>query len=193
MWIIGDSHIARAKTIAKHRPGGYNINLDHLDVTVTFKGRGGAKIVDLPDLLLELVKMKGAYPEVVIIHLGSNDFEVDSQMGMHHRTKFAIDACRQMIPHTVVIFSLLLPRRFDNNFANQRKAAKVRRKVNSSIAKLAFSNGLRTISHPNINQNDSTIFTWDTVHLSDYGYGILLDTFSSAICHFFADHSSLCF
>ena len=99
--------------------------------------------------------------EVIIIHLGSNDFDVDTQMGiMLHRTKYATDAFRQMIQHTVAIFSLLLPRRFNNNFADQRKALKVRRKVNSSIAKLAFSNGLHTISHPNINPNNPTTLTW---------------------------------
>ena len=54
--------------------------------------------MDLLDLL-ECVRMKGVYPGVIIIHLGSNDFDVDTQMGMHHRTKYATDACRQMILH----------------------------------------------------------------------------------------------
>ena len=112
---------------------------------------------------------------------------------MHHRMKYAIEVCRQIIPHAVVIFSLLLPRRFHNIFTDQRKAFKVRRKVNSSIAKLVFQNGLRSISHPHINPNDPTLFKFDTLHLSDYGYGIFINTLSNAICHFFGDHSYLCF
>ena len=59
----------------------HNINLDHLGITVTFNDEG-QKFIDLPDLLLECVRMKGVYPEV------------DTQIGMHHRTKYAIDACR---------------------------------------------------------------------------------------------------
>ena len=93
MWIIGDSHVARAKTIAKHRPGSYNINLDHFGVKVTFHERSGAKLIDLSYLLQECLHLKGSYPEVLIIHLGSNDFDVDTQMGMHHRMKYAIEVC----------------------------------------------------------------------------------------------------
>ena len=93
---------------------------------------------------------------------------------MHHRAKYATEMCRQMIPYSVVIFSLLLQHRFHNNFTDQRKAFKVCRKVNSSI-ELAFQNGLHTISHPHIIPNEPT-FHWDTLHLSDYGYSMFLNT-----------------
>ena len=130
---------------------------------------------------------------MMIIHLGTNDLDVDTQMGVHHRARDAMAWCRNAIPYTAIVFLLLLPRRFNSNYTDQTMAARVRRKFNTSFRKLAHSNAFRTISHPHIDPNDPYLFFWDGLHLANEGYNVMLDTFASAVRFFFNDHSAFAF
>ncbi len=188
LWIVGDSHIARAKRQAKYRPGGYNLNLLDLNLKVHWEGQGGAQLEDLDTLVSQALAKHGKPPYMLIVHLGTNDFDATSRMGMFHKNTAAMTYCLSNLPDTVIIFSEMLPRRFYVSWdGDQREADKQRRKVNGEFASKLNSHELRFIRHNNINPFDRQQYD-GILHLSPTGYRMLLDNFENAIRHFFDDH-----
>ncbi len=190
LWIVGDSHIKRAKKAAKRRPGGYNLSLTDLGLTVQFVGKSGACLSDLHDMITDAQNEHGHLPYMVIIHLGTNDLDTSTRMGMYHKNMQALKLCLDNLANTVVIFSEILPRQSYSYWVGDQEAAdRNRRKVNGEMCNKVYSSGLRFIRHYNISPNDDSQYV-DNTHLTTYGYHLMLSNFENAVRYFYADHEA---
>lgn len=182
--------MVRAKNVAKSKPGGYNLQLDSLGLTVFFKGKGGATLGDLRKLVNEGIAEYRSTPTLIIIHLGTNDMDSSTKVGMYVKHQEAIEVCKELLPYSVIIFSHIIPRRFYNAFTNQTKAHQKQRKVNTTLTRLVLREEWRIITHPYIDPSRPGHFTWDGLHLTNETYSQFLDTCAGAVRHFYADHSA---
>ncbi|XP_072015817.1 uncharacterized protein [Amphiura filiformis] len=186
VWIIGDDHVLRMEKVAKLKPGGYNLGLDQFGISVTFRGRPGAGLSDLGNLIEEGMQESSYYPDIIVIHLGMNDFNVMSHGSMYHMSFELVEVCKSMLPQTSVIFSGMLPCQFYRNFDDQSTAERVRKHMDKSHAKVWRSAGWEFIKHRYISSTDIELYV-DCLYLSDAGYGLMMVAYANMITQIYTD------
>ena len=70
--MFGSSIIKRAFVASFLRPGGSDLNLDRLNITLWWQGYGGLEIVNAIQKL-QVLKQVGPLPSAIFIHCGGND------------------------------------------------------------------------------------------------------------------------
>ena len=73
VWIVGDSIVRRARR-----------QLD-VPVRIYWKGKGGAGVCDLPDLLHS---MRAPQPDIIIVHIGTNDLGRTDMFSIRQRIAY---------------------------------------------------------------------------------------------------------
>ena len=80
-----------------------------LGIHISWQGKSGAHLVDL---LPVLEQRQGPDPSVLLVHVGTNDLVTTDEFCMHQRILLLLNSCTVRFPHTVLIWSAILPRVF---------------------------------------------------------------------------------
>ena len=124
----------------------------------------------------EMVHVQGAYPEAIVIHVGSNDLGLMTKSDLLSWCRRIILSTRNLLPWTVIMWSAVLPRVAYPQANSQAAIDKVRKEMNRFV-RLLFRgpNACVFIAHPYIRWDSKVMFREDGVHLSDTGCSHLLD------------------
>ena len=119
-----------------------------------------------------------ATPDIVIIHLGSNDISFNNPHPLINKMKTDICLAMEKFPNTVFIFSELLSRRVWGRIEGWEGERK-KLEINKEIGILMRKRGGKVITHHNIQWRDKSLFRGDGVHLTDKGNDIFIDDLSN--------------
>lgn len=122
-------------------------------------------------------------PEVLLIQLGSNDLATIKGKELIELIRLEILRLRTLFPHTKLIWSEILPRRYWHFADNQVAVEICRKRVNNAVKRIFLSdieNGC-VIRHPNIMYIEKSLFRMDGVHLSEVGIDVYLNNIKGAL------------
>ena len=126
-----------------------------------------------------------ASPDLVIIHLGSNDISFNNpHLLILNKMKSDIFLGMEKFQYTVFIFSELLSRRFWGRIEGWEGERK-KLEIDKEIRILMRKRGGKVLNHQNIKWRDKSFFRGDGVHLTDKGNDIFIDdllNFLKMIC-----------
>ena len=123
-------------------------------------------------------------PGFLLIHLGGNDIVHRPSVDLILNIKATILKFRALMPHTVIIWSDILPRLYWHLAKKPPKVDSSRKRINSTVRSFVVQEGGRAISHPSLTVKDDQLFRTDGVHLDDPGNAIFLNTIQGAISKF---------
>lgn len=135
IWVFGSSIIKRAFVASFLRPGGSDLNLDRLNITLWWQGYGGLEILVVNAIQkLQVLKQVGPLPSAIFIHCGGNDLGKTSV----RKIRLAIITILQYLgwefPNVHIIWSLILPRLKWRYSENTRAMEEARKCINSFIS-----------------------------------------------------------
>jgi len=156
VWIIGDSIIRRAE----RRLG--------LPIKIEWKGKGGAGVCAFHDLLAGLSK-GGPPPQLLIIHLGTNDLVTKDEYALRQIIAVMLRDCAMMYPNTWLVWSDILPRVFYIGARSQPAIERKRRTVNRWARSQCAAVQAFCMHHPQFVWSQTSLFSYDGVHLSPMG------------------------
>ena len=136
--------------------------------TVLWRGQSGAQFCDLQPLLDELAQTHSP-PELLIIHMGTNDLVHTDFFSLPQRVSLCIDGCRTLFPGAAVVWSDTLPRMFYYGARSQRSLEKQRRALNKWSRTYCHRVGAHVLHHPQFCWTDASLYRYDGVHLSAMG------------------------
>ena len=172
--VIGDSMVRRVAARKVQLAGG--------GFTMYF-GEGGAKIGGLREMTIRNLSRR-RMPTTLIIHIGTNDIFLDSIGAIRYRIEENVMSVRKLLPHKRIIWSNILPHAIYLKKNQESKGAGKRCTLN--LNKFAHNlcmkiPNMRYIQHQNFSFTDRSLFYWDSVHLSDKGYKLLLANWSNGL------------
>lgn len=182
VWIVGSSLVywAEQRSRYKNNP---NLGLDELGVEIKWCGIRGARWeILVPELNNKIQELPP--PEVVIIHLGSNDITSIDTNELIKNMKNGFQQIQEMFPETSVMFSELVSRRKWRGIPVQ-EGERRRKLVNQKMSDYVLKLGGFVIPHSNITNDVLELYREDGVHLSALGDDILLEDFTDALKDFF--------
>ena len=111
-----------------------------------FMGRSGAKINYVQETLEDIVKRTPHdKPQIMIIHIGSNNMGVDSAFRIESQMKTLVKYIKKEFPHTCLIWSQILVRRFWTAADDQQAMELVRHRLNKKFRHLFHFAGDRVV------------------------------------------------
>ena len=119
-------------------------------------------------------------PDVVIIHVGSNDLGDTPWRTLRQQLRDGFKAVFDTQPRTRLVWSDIIPRRKYRQGCSYRAMEHMRKKLNRYASALCVHSDGGFISHP-IKCGDEALFREDGVHLSSKGTDILLESWGQAI------------
>ena len=166
VWIVGDSIVRRSR--------------QPLDVPgrIYWKGKGGAGVCDLPDLLHS---MRAPQPKIIMIHIGTNDLGCTDMFSIRQRIAYYIDLCRRSYPSATLVWSAILPRLFYYGAKDQGSMEHIRRSINRWARSRCRLFGASFLPHDLFHWQNHALYLYDGVHLSVTGTKLLLSDFASCI------------
>ncbi|XP_038056044.1 uncharacterized protein LOC119728036 [Patiria miniata] len=180
VWVVGDSLVRRANERASST-GKQNLGLSQS--VVTWMGKGGATLQDFPSELQRRTR-RSLPPDMIIIHLGSNDLGKCPAKECRQAIETAIRSSREMFPQAHLTWSAILPRLFYYGYERCTSQVKIEN-VRKSLNKYAKRRVLRIANASFISHSFAThehrYFRRDGVHLSDAGSDILIGDFMLAV------------
>jgi len=69
VWVVGSSITKHAFVHARSRPGGVNLGLSRLNVSIWWQGKSGMVIKDLPKVIPNCLRFEDP-PQFLVIHVG---------------------------------------------------------------------------------------------------------------------------
>lgn len=167
VWIVGSSIIKHAFTVARGRPGGASLGLrDTLNTRVLWHGKSGLVIQKIRREV-DIMSRYEDPPDIIVIHIGGNDIG-DVRLGyLQYLIKRFFIWLRDQFPWTLIVWSQILPRMTWRYSANNKAMNKVRRRVNSTVAKNVIEAGGRYIHYPEVHANPCFLLD-DGVHLNPF-------------------------
>ena len=181
LWILGDSIIHRAAHRALLRPEGVSLGLERINVDVVWKGVRGAKLADFALILQDAIAGAGYRPDILVIHLGTNDFINTSLQSMFSLITNAIEVCRQHVPAGMIIWSDILTRLFFYQARDQLATRRCLRSINRFAKNKFIINGCYVIHYPHITCDNHDLFYYDCLHLSCLGSDVLINQIKAAL------------
>lgn len=192
VWILGDSLIHWAAHYLLPW-GEAALNL-HLNSRVTWKGLRGGHLTDLPLYLYDSLVNRhcGACdwpcirhaPSFVVIHMGTNDLTTLSTLGFKFTLAEILAECQFLLPHSVIVWSDILPRHFYRGAWSQSSMEVKRKAVNSTARAMVLASGGKVIRHDNIQWYTRCLFRSDLVHLDVLGQHFFTDNLGAALRYF---------
>lgn len=160
-----------------------NLGLDELKVDIKWCGIRGARWESLvPELNNKTQELPS--PEVLIVHLGSNDITSIDTDELIKNMKNGFQKIDEMFPEASIMFSELVSRRKWRGIPVQ-EGERRRRLVNQTMSEYVWNHGGFVISNSNITNDMLELYREDGVHLSALGDDILLENFTEALKDFF--------
>jgi hypothetical protein len=173
--IIGSSIIywAHQRSIDTH-----STDLGLQNYNIKWHGIRGMKWSSLTETLHSTTKDMS--PNIVIIHLGSNDISFPSPLSLITKMKNDIALYMENFPDTIFIYSELLSRRVWGKLTvwegENRKII-----INKALESFMEERGGKVIYHHRIHWKQRALFRRDGVHLNEKGNDILLSDFKDAL------------
>jgi lysophospholipase L1-like esterase len=187
--VVGSAIIKHAFAFARSRPGGGNLGLQRLNVSLWWQGRGGMLIKQLRQQIRTMLKYEDP-PAFLVLHISGNDIG-DSKVGFfRNEIKDTIRWIMKVLPGTVLVWSQILPRltwRFSSDNAAMNRC---KYRINNSISAFILKQGGCYIRHPDIVPS-SRLLRDDGVHLTDLGSEIFLNNLQGGLEWFIYNHSRL--
>ncbi|VDI31239.1 Hypothetical predicted protein [Mytilus galloprovincialis] len=122
-------------------------------------------------------------PQILIIHLGSNDLGLIKGKELIEQIRLDIIRLHVLLPNLFLVWSEILPRRYWHLAENQVAINSTRKRVNAAVRNIfkeELNHGL-VICHPNIKVQERNLFRHDGVHLSDIGNDVFLNNVQGAL------------
>lgn len=189
VWIVGSSIVYWAETRAKVSKM-QNLLYDPKEVRVYWDGVRGMK---WDALMINLQRDLAVYdfpePDVLIIHLGSNDVASWNTDELISRMKADIQKVREMFPLTQLVFSEILARRVWRGLSLECGEAK-RQRINQEVGQYVTEIGGVVVPHENILHQNVTLYIKDGVHMNDFGNDILLDDIMNCLSSILAESTN---
>lgn len=182
VWIVGSSIVKNAFITSRQRPGGVNLGLDRLGVSVWWQGLSGMSIKRLKQQIKTMMRFEDP-PEFLILHIAGNDIGNTMVGYLRNELKQILRWVAQMLPNTVLVWSQILPRIEWRYSKNTEAMGKSRYRINNSIASFVLRMGGCYIRYPDIRPNNKFIAS-DRVHLTNFGNEVFLNTIQGSIEHF---------
>ncbi|XP_062573884.1 uncharacterized protein LOC134235752 [Saccostrea cucullata] len=173
--IIGSSiiHWAHQRSIDT-----YSTDLGLQNCNIKWHGIRGMRWSSLTETLHSATK--DIIPNIIIIHLGSNNISFSSPFSLITKMKNDISSYMENFPDTIFIYSELLSRRVWGKIAvweGENKKMIINRELGSFMER----RGGKVIFHHEIHWKNRTLFRRDGVHLTEIGNDILLSDFKDAL------------
>ena len=175
------------------RKGGSNLGLQSMGYNIHWYGSRGMLWESLVPTV-EHYLLFNPRPQVLIIHLGSNDLGTMKGKELIENIKLDILRLRIFLPGVHLVWSEILPRRYWHFANNQANMEQTRKRVNvavKSVFTTQIDNGF-VIRHPNIRCQERNLYRYDGTHLSDVGKDIYLNNIQGAL-ELFANSNSRVF
>ncbi|CAG2241963.1 unnamed protein product [Mytilus edulis] len=182
VWVMGSSIVYWAARSIKRRPGGQNLGLQSKGYNFHWYGQRGMKWKKLLPSVEENLRCYPP-PQILIIHLGSNDFGLIKGKELIEQIRLDIMRLHVLLPNLSLVWSEILPRRYWHLAENQVAINSTRKRVNAAVCKIfkeELNHGL-VICHPNIKAQERDLFRHDGVHLSDVGNDVFLNNVQGAL------------
>lgn len=119
-------------------------------------------------------------PDIVIIHLGSNDISYHSVLPLINKMRNDMEFCMEKFSDTLFIFSELLSRKFWGNIEGWEGENK-KLQINKEMGSFLRKRGGKTIAHEKIYWRNNSLFRRDGIHLTEKGNDILLADFKDIL------------
>ncbi|CAC5421762.1 unnamed protein product [Mytilus coruscus] len=133
--------------------------------------------------LLNRIKLMLRYekpPTYLVLHIGGNDLgEIKTEV-LRNRLKNYLKKVSELLLNTTLVWSQILSRLTWRYSADTEAMDRSRQRINSSLASYIIRQGGHYIRYPDISPN-STFICQDSVHLTDIGNFIFLNTIQGAI------------
>lgn len=177
--MVGSSIVKNAFFASTHRPGGANLGLQRLNVSIWWQGKGGMGIHQLLHHLEIMLNYEDP-PTYLILHLAGNDIGSMKVGYLRNVIKKCLNGLRQILPNTTIVWSQILHRlswRYSENLEAMQRS---RYRINNSIAAFVLKNGGCYIRHPDILPNH-IFLKEDGVHLTNLGNDIFLNNLQGGL------------
>ncbi|XP_048772793.2 exosome complex component RRP45-like [Ostrea edulis] len=174
VWIVGSSIVYWAESRAKVR-GIHNLTYNETEVAIYWDGMRGMRWDSLMvNLQRDLAVWDLPEPDVLVIHLGSNDVASWDTNELINRMKGDLTKVTEMFPTAQLVYSELLARRVWRGMSLPCGEAK-RQQINREVGQYVTEIGGIVMSHDNIIHQNVTLYIKDGVHMNDYGNDVLLE------------------
>ena len=121
------------------------------------------------DLLPILMRRQGPDPSVLLLHIGTNDLVTTDEFCMRQRILLLLNSCTVRFPHTVLMWSAILPRVFYFGARSQSSLERKRKALNRWAKKQCAKLGAHFLPHPQFKWTETALYRYDGVHLSPLG------------------------
>lgn len=152
MWIGRSAIVKHTFVAARGRPGGVNLGLQRIGVSIWWQGRGGLILSRMKQAIRTMLKFEDQ-PHVIVIHIGGNDLGREKTKVLCDKLREFMSWLAKVMPTTVLVWSQILPRlqwRYSNNLKAMEKS---RTRVNTSIASYLTKSSDCYIRYPYIKAN----------------------------------------
>ncbi|OCT86690.1 hypothetical protein XELAEV_18020378mg [Xenopus laevis] len=154
--------------------GSANLGLEN--VKIVWMGIQGLRWADFIPVTLQM-KAKWGFPAVIFVHLGGNDIGKGRTIDLIRAMKRDLAQVHFMFPHTVLVWSEVIPRLVWLQDIYLRPLEKCRKKLNFALAKFSRTLNILVHRHHELDDGGVGLYAADRVHLSDIG----LDIFNMGI------------
>ena len=135
---------------------------------VHWNGIGGAGLGDIPKLLDEL-EARWPSPELLIVHVGTNDLVHLDAFCFRQRIQVFMMECLSRFPRARLVWLDILPRACYFGAYSPSRVEMKRRSMNKWARSLSRRVGASVLHHPQFQWSQFHLFRYDGVHLSPEG------------------------
>ena len=181
IWIVGSSLIRNASKHVRRRPVGQDLGLQRYGFSVLWAGNGSLILDQVMGLTRSLLQLEYA-PSYFVLHEGGNDVGRISCLDLCNKlngTDGIINQLQRLMPHTIIVWSCILPRLRWWYSENTKAMENVRKRINRELISFMKINGGKAIRYPDFHDKSPSLFHDDT-HLSFIGNDIFVNTIQSA-------------
>ncbi|XP_040181424.1 uncharacterized protein LOC120915190 [Rana temporaria] len=171
IWILGHSFIFWAQKRAADRTYSENLGLDPSIFKVNWYGRRG---MVWDDLVFELGRLYAVFPppDILVLHLGGNDIGKVKTYELVNKMKDSFQFLKMVSPHTVLVFSEIVPRLRWLESLIFKPLEKVRKRINKAMEKFLSPDLGFSFRHRELEGGVQGLYRADGVHLSEIGLDI---------------------
>ena len=124
VWCVGSSFVRRAFLYSRNRPGGKNLGLERLNVTLWWQGYGG---LCLNTVLTKIrtIKQVAETPQFILLHCGANDISLVNCGAWRNLFVTVHTLILNYFPLVHIIWSQMLPRfkwKYSENVKSMNKS-----------------------------------------------------------------------
>ena len=193
IWMVGDSMIYWAASyLVKRGESAMNLGLPHH--TVTWKGLRGGHLADMPDFIYKSLRRHydtsactwpcNHVPAMIVIHVGTNDLLTLDLVQFRHRCRHVVAECIKLMPHSVMVWSDILPRHWYDGAHSQCSVDLKRKSMNKTARAIILANGGKVIKHANFHWETRSLFREDHLHLDLFGQFLFANNLRKALIFF---------